>query len=52
MENMDSFMEMIHMEYRKLKYFHYCWGYRWGLGVDPYLIERLGTSRVPVGSPQ
>jgi hypothetical protein len=30
MENMDCFVEMIHMVYRKLKYFHYCWGYMWG----------------------
>jgi hypothetical protein len=51
MENMDCFVEMIHMAYRKLKYFHYCWGYIWGLGVDPYLIERPDASGVPVGVP-
>ena len=51
MENMDCFVETIHMAYRKLKYFHYYWGYIWGLGVDPYLIERSDASRVPVGVP-
>jgi hypothetical protein len=40
---------MIHMVYRKLKYFHYYWGYIWGLGVDPYWIERPDASGVPVG---
>jgi hypothetical protein len=51
MENMDCFVETIHMAYRNLKYLHYCWGYIWGFGVDPYLIERLDVSWVPVGVP-
>jgi hypothetical protein len=44
MENMDCFVETIHMEYRNLKYFHYYWGYIRVLGVDLYLIERLDVS--------
>jgi hypothetical protein len=51
MENMGCFVEMIHMVYRKLNYFHYCWGYRRGLGVDMYLVERPDASRVLVGVP-
>jgi hypothetical protein len=51
MENMEFFLEMIHMLYMKLKYFHYCWGYMWWLGVDPYWIEIPDASRVPVGVP-
>jgi hypothetical protein len=51
MDNMDYFVDMIHMAYRNLKYFHYCWGYIWGLGVDPYLIERPDASGVRVGFP-
>jgi hypothetical protein len=50
MENMDFFVEMIHMVCRKLKYFYYCWGYMWGLRVNSYLVERLDVSWVPVGS--
>jgi hypothetical protein len=49
MENMDFFVEKIHMVYVNLKYFHHYWGYIQGLGVDPYFIERPDASRVPVG---
>ena len=49
MENTDGFVEMIHMVYRKLKYFHYYLGYICGLRVCPYFIERQNASRVPVG---
>jgi hypothetical protein len=51
MKNMDYYVEMIHMAYRKYKYFHYCWGYIWGLGVDPYLTERPYASGIRVGVP-
>jgi hypothetical protein len=51
MKNMDCFVETIYITYRKLKYFHYYWGYILGLWVDPYLIERPNSSRVPVGVP-
>jgi hypothetical protein len=51
MENMGCFVEMIHMVYRKLNYFHYFWGYIQGLGVDPDWIERSDASGVSVGVP-
>jgi hypothetical protein len=51
MENMDCFVEMIHMVYRKLKYFHHCLGYMWGLRVNSYLVKRPDASWVPVGVP-
>jgi hypothetical protein len=51
MGNMDCFMEMIHMVYRKFNYFHHCWVYMWGLGVKFYLVERPSASWVPVGLP-
>jgi hypothetical protein len=48
MENMNCFVEMIHMEYRKLKYFHHFRSYIQELGVG---IERLDVYGVPVGVP-
>jgi hypothetical protein len=51
MENMDCFVETIHMEYRNLKYLHYGHDYIWVFGVDPHLIEGPDVSWVPVGVP-
>jgi hypothetical protein len=49
MENMDCFVDTIHMAYRKMNHFHYYWGYMWGLQVNSYLVERLDASLVLVG---
>jgi hypothetical protein len=49
MENMDCFVEMIHMVCRKLKYFHHYWVYMRGMGVKFYLAEIPHASWVPVG---
>jgi hypothetical protein len=49
MENMDCFVETIHMACRNLKHFHYYWGYMWGFRVNSYLVERPDASWVPVG---
>jgi hypothetical protein len=46
---MDFFLEMIHMACRKLKDFHYYWGYMRGLRVNSYLVERPDASWVLVG---
>jgi hypothetical protein len=49
MENMDCFVETIHMVCRKLKHVHYCWGCMQGWRVNSYFVERSGESWVPMG---
>ena len=36
---------------RKLKYFHHCWGYMWGLRVNLCWFKKPDASWVSVGVP-